>query len=65
MSREKPGIFRRLFGFIGKLASGLRILLNILFLLVVVVFILSIFRKDVQPLPGRCRNAGARSHRGH
>ncbi|WP_297187782.1 signal peptide peptidase SppA [uncultured Porticoccus sp.] len=51
MSREKPGIFRRLFGFIGKLASGLRILLNILFLLVVVVFILSIFRKDVQPLP--------------
>ena len=50
MSREKPGIFRRLFGFIGKLASGLRILLNILFLLVVVVFILSIFRKDVQPL---------------
>ena len=51
MSREKPGIFRRLFGFIGRLASGLRILLNILFLLVVVVFILSIFRKDVQPLP--------------
>ena len=51
MSREKPGIFRRLFGFIGKLASGLRILLNILFLLVVVVFILSIFRKDVRPLP--------------
>ncbi|PHS73286.1 MAG: signal peptide peptidase SppA [Porticoccus sp.] len=51
MSREKPGFFRRLFGFIGKLASGLRILLNILFLLVVVVFILSIFRKDVQPLP--------------
>jgi len=48
---EKPGLIRRFFGFIGKLARGIRVLINIIFVLVVVALVLSMFQEDVQPLP--------------
>lgn len=48
---DKPGLIRRFFGFIGKLAHGIRVLINIIFVLVVVVLVLSMFQEDVQPLP--------------
>ncbi len=48
---DKPGLIRRFFGFIGKLAHGIRVLINIVFLLLVVALVLSMFQEDVQPLP--------------
>ena len=48
---DKPGLIRRFFGFIGKLAHGIRVLINIIFLVVVVALVLSLFQEDVQPLP--------------
>ncbi len=51
MSERKPGIFRRIFGFINKLASVLRTLISLLFLIIVVVIIASLFQEDIQPMP--------------
>ncbi|TNF06825.1 MAG: signal peptide peptidase SppA [Gammaproteobacteria bacterium] len=52
---DKPGLIRRffraLFRFVGRLAHGIRVLFNLLFVLIIVVLIVSMFQKDVQPLP--------------
>lgn len=48
---DKPGLIRRFFRFIGRLAHGIRVLFNLLFVLIVVALIVSMFQKDVQPLP--------------
>ena len=48
---EKPGLIRRFFRFIGGLLSAVRSLINLIFILVVVVVVLSFFQDDVQPLP--------------
>ncbi len=52
---DKPGLIRRFFGalfrFVGRLAHGIRVLFNLLFVLIVVALIVSMFQKDVQPLP--------------
>ncbi|MDP1519939.1 signal peptide peptidase SppA [Porticoccus litoralis] len=48
---DKPGLIRRFFRFIGRLAHGIRVLFNLLFVLIVVALIISMFQKDVQPLP--------------
>ncbi|TNE75986.1 MAG: signal peptide peptidase SppA [Gammaproteobacteria bacterium] len=48
---EKPGLIRRFFRLIGKLAHGIRVLINLLFLLLIAALVVSLFQKDVQPLP--------------
>jgi len=48
---DKPGLIRRFFRLLGKLAYGIRMLINLLFLLVVAALVVSVFQKDVQPLP--------------
>lgn len=51
MTEKKPGVFKRLFNFLGKLARGTRTLINILFLLVFLVIISSLFTNNIKPLP--------------
>lgn len=53
MSREKPGIFRRIFTWVGKLATFVRWTINLLFLVLIGLFIFSILGADVKPLPGK------------
>lgn len=48
---EKPGLIRRFFRLIGGLLKGIRALINLVFILVVVMVVLSFVQDDVQPLP--------------
>ncbi|MEZ5530162.1 MAG: signal peptide peptidase SppA [Porticoccaceae bacterium] len=50
---EKPGLIRRFFRFIGKLVYGIRMLINLLFLLLIAVLVISLFQKEAKPLPER------------
>ena len=51
MSSEKPGLIRRFFRLIGGLLSAIRMLVNLVFVLILVVVVMSLVQKDVQPLP--------------
>lgn len=48
---EKPSLIRRFFRLIGGVLSAVRALINIAFLLLLVVLVLSFIQNDVQPLP--------------
>ena len=48
---EKPGVIRRIFSLIGKIASGIRTLFNLIFLIVFLIIIASFFQETAQPLP--------------
>ena len=53
MNTEKPGIFKRLFSWTGKLFVGLRWLINLVFLFVFIAVLVNLFSKDVRPLPDK------------
>ena len=48
---EKPGLIRRFFRLIAGFLSAIRVLVNLVFVLILVVVIMSFVKKDVQPLP--------------
>lgn len=53
MNEKKPGIFRRIFGLINKVANFLRTLISLLFLVIFIAIIFSLFQQNIQPLPER------------
>jgi protease-4 len=51
MTRETPGFFKRIFSWIGSLVRAIRWILNVLFLIILGVFLFSFFGQEVKPLP--------------
>ena len=53
MSKDKPGIFRRLFTWTGKLFTAFKWLINLVFVVIMISVLVSIFSTDVRPLPDK------------
>ncbi len=51
MSKEKPGVIRRLFAGIGMFFTALRLLINTALVLIVLVVLVNIFGQQTKPLP--------------
>ncbi|MCK9503466.1 MAG: signal peptide peptidase SppA [Porticoccaceae bacterium] len=51
MTRESPGFFKRIFSWVGGLVRAIRWIINVLFLIIVGVFLFSFFGQEVKPLP--------------
>ena len=51
MADKKPGIIRRIFGFIGKIIAAIRAVIGVLVFVFIVSIIAGMFADDLQPIP--------------